>query len=82
MLQDTIAKMPEEDARRYMKLCVDSGLWLPEGNKSAGEAAEAEEGACGGVSESSEEAGPSSSASNVDSLASGVSDMGLPDDAK
>ncbi|GLV42549.1 Cdc37 [Carabus blaptoides fortunei] len=33
LLQDTIAKMPEEQARYHMKRCVDSGLWVPEANK-------------------------------------------------
>lgn len=34
MLQETIAKMKEEDARYHMKRCVDSGLWVPDANKS------------------------------------------------
>lgn len=33
LLQDTIAKMNEEDARYHMKRCVDSGLWVPDANK-------------------------------------------------
>jgi len=30
LLQETISKMPEEEARMHMKRCVDSGLWVPE----------------------------------------------------
>lgn len=30
MLQETIAKMPKEEAAYYMKRCVDAGLWVPE----------------------------------------------------
>ncbi|CAG4966135.1 unnamed protein product [Parnassius apollo] len=29
MLQETIAKMPEQEAVYYMKRCVDAGLWVP-----------------------------------------------------
>jgi len=31
LLQDTIAKMPEQEAVYHMKRCVDSGLWIPDG---------------------------------------------------
>lgn len=41
LLQETIAKMPEEEARYHMKRCVDSGLWVPEGGKKAEEGEEA-----------------------------------------
>lgn len=34
LLQETIANMEEEQARYHMKRCVDSGLWLPDANKS------------------------------------------------
>lgn len=30
LLQQTIAAMPEEEARYHMKRCVDSGLWVPD----------------------------------------------------
>ncbi|XP_067000608.1 hsp90 co-chaperone Cdc37 [Anabrus simplex] len=33
LLQETIAKMPEEEARYHMKRCVDSGLWVPDAKK-------------------------------------------------
>lgn len=33
LLQETISKMDEEDAKYHMKRCVDSGLWVPEANK-------------------------------------------------
>ncbi|CAG9859381.1 unnamed protein product [Phyllotreta striolata] len=38
LLQDTIAKMDEEQAKYHMKRCVDSGLWVPEGGKKKEEA--------------------------------------------
>lgn len=34
LLQETISKMPESEAVYHMKRCVDSGLWVPEANKS------------------------------------------------
>jgi cell division cycle protein 37 len=37
LLQETISKMPEEEARAHMKRCVDSGLWVPDA-KSVSEA--------------------------------------------
>ncbi|KAG5870037.1 hypothetical protein JTB14_026617 [Gonioctena quinquepunctata] len=43
LLQDTIAKMKEEDAKYHMKRCVDSGLWVPEGGKKKEEAGDNEE---------------------------------------
>lgn len=49
MLQEAIAKMPQEEAAYHMKRCIDSGLWLPDGGKkeaaetSETEVAEAEE---------------------------------------
>ncbi|CAH0556748.1 unnamed protein product [Brassicogethes aeneus] len=35
LLQETIAKMDEEQAKYHMKRCVDSGLWVPDGGKKA-----------------------------------------------
>lgn len=29
MLQEVLGKMPEEEARGYLKKCIDSGLWIP-----------------------------------------------------
>ncbi|KAJ7337947.1 hsp90 co-chaperone Cdc37 [Desmophyllum pertusum] len=29
MLQDVLGRMPEEEARDYLKKCIDSGLWIP-----------------------------------------------------
>ena len=29
MLQDVLGRMPEEEARGYLKKCIDSGLWVP-----------------------------------------------------
>lgn len=41
-LTETIRKMNPNDAEHYMKMCVDSGLWVPDANKHA-ESAAAEE---------------------------------------
>lgn len=30
LLQQTIAAMPEEEAKFHMKQCIDSGLWVPD----------------------------------------------------
>jgi cell division cycle protein 37 len=40
MLQQTIARMPEEDARYHMKRCIDSGLWVPQKNSDGDKEAE------------------------------------------
>lgn len=37
LLQETISKMNEEDAKYHMKRCVDSGLWVPDANKDKSE---------------------------------------------
>lgn len=29
MLQVVLGRMPEEEARDYLKKCIDSGLWIP-----------------------------------------------------
>lgn len=34
LLQETISKMPEEEAKYHMKRCVDSGLWIPDAKKN------------------------------------------------
>ncbi|CAG9765992.1 unnamed protein product [Ceutorhynchus assimilis] len=33
LLQETIAKMDEEQAKYHIKRCVDSGLWVPQGSE-------------------------------------------------
>ena len=33
MLKRVISELPEADATKYMKMCVDSGLWVPDANK-------------------------------------------------
>ncbi|KAJ8975830.1 hypothetical protein NQ317_001226 [Molorchus minor] len=43
LLQETIAKMDEEEAKYHMKRCVDSGLWVPDaGKKKQEESSDAE----------------------------------------
>ena len=36
-LQDTMAALPEDEARYHLKRCVDSGLWVPDSRKNLGE---------------------------------------------
>lgn len=38
LLQETIAAMPEEEARYHMKRCIDSGLWVPDAKAKESEA--------------------------------------------
>lgn len=33
MLQEAMSKLPEEEARYHLKRCIDSGMWVPDGNK-------------------------------------------------
>lgn len=33
MLQEAMTKLPEEEARYHLKRCIDSGMWVPDGNK-------------------------------------------------
>lgn len=33
LLQETISKLPEEEAKYHLKRCVDSGLWIPDASK-------------------------------------------------
>lgn len=33
LLQETISKMPEDQAKFHLKRCVDSGLWVPDASK-------------------------------------------------
>ncbi|XP_053694859.1 hsp90 co-chaperone Cdc37 [Sabethes cyaneus] len=33
MLQEVMSKLPEEEARYHLKRCIDSGMWVPDGNK-------------------------------------------------
>lgn len=42
-LQEAILQLPEDEARLHMKRCVDSGLWLPEGDKGTAAAEKEEE---------------------------------------
>ncbi|KAG8180702.1 hypothetical protein JTE90_005799 [Oedothorax gibbosus] len=42
LLQQTIAAMPEEEARHHINRCIDSGLWIPDAKKAEREAAEKE----------------------------------------
>lgn len=48
MLQEVLGRMPEEEARGYLKKCIDSGLWIPN-------AQDAQAQAKGGDSTSQEE---------------------------
>lgn len=33
MLQEAMSKLPEDEARYHLKRCIDSGMWVPDGNK-------------------------------------------------
>lgn len=33
LLQETLTKMSEDDAKYHMKRCIDSGLWVPDAKK-------------------------------------------------
>lgn len=43
LLQETIAAMPEEEARYHMKRCIDSGLWVPDAKAKEESAVKEEE---------------------------------------
>lgn len=34
LLQETLMNLSEEDAKYHMKRCIDSGLWVPDANKT------------------------------------------------
>lgn len=42
--------MPEEEAKMYLRQCIDSGLWIPDANKAQAEGREE-----AGVTEESED---------------------------
>lgn len=35
LLQETISKMPEDEAKYHLKRCVDSGLWIADASQAA-----------------------------------------------
>ncbi|KAI5706757.1 hypothetical protein M8J76_007848 [Diaphorina citri] len=43
MLQEAIASLSPEEATYHMKRCVDSGLWVPDAKKAAGESEDPQE---------------------------------------
>lgn len=53
MLQDVLGRMPEEEARGYLKKCIDSGLWVP--NAQDAQAQAEGQGETGSQEESDEE---------------------------
>lgn len=67
LLQETITKLPEEEAKYHLKRCVDSGLWVPDAAKADKEAAEAAEASASASSpSSSSEPKPNISTEDVD----------------
>lgn len=69
LLQETISKMPPDEASRHIKRCVDSGLWVPDAAKAEKEAAEKallESSTAGEASSSSEGVKPNISTEDVD----------------
>lgn len=67
LLQETISKMPEDEAKYHLKRCVDSGLWVPDASKADKDAAEPDEaGAAAVIASSSSEPKPNISTEDVD----------------
>lgn len=58
LLQETISKMPEDEARYHLKRCVDSGLWIADASQAA---EKTEDGAAVKTEPIYEEAGASAS---------------------
>lgn len=58
LLQETISKMPEDEARYHLKRCVDSGLWIADASQAA---ENTEDGAAVKTEPTYEEAGASAS---------------------
>ena len=58
MLQEALGRMPEEEARGYLKKCIDSGLWIPNAKdvQAQAEAEQAEAGSKGADEEHQYEA--------------------------
>ena len=52
MLQEVLSKMPEEEARGYLKKCIDSGLWIANAQDAQ---AQAKGGGGGGGDSTSQE---------------------------
>lgn len=42
LLQQTIAAMPEDEAKYHMRRCIDSGLWVPDAKSKENKANESE----------------------------------------
>jgi len=40
LLKETMAKLPDEEARYHLDRCIKSGLWVPDANKKAADSAE------------------------------------------
>lgn len=61
LLQETITKMPEEEAKYHLKRCVDSGLWVADASKVDGA-----EGGEAAAASSSSDPKPNISTEDVD----------------
>lgn len=66
MLQETISKMPEDEAKYHIKRCVDSGLWVPDANKAEKSADVAESSTSDVGASSSADVKPNVSTEDVD----------------
>merc|ERR1712168_765038 len=53
LLKETMAKLPDEEARYHLDRCIKSGLWVPDANKNA--AGETDDAQKGGEEEGEEE---------------------------
>ena len=65
LLQETISKMPEDEAKYHLKRCVDSGLWVPDASKVDKEEKEEKEGESADAEEAGAGAAAASSSSDV-----------------
>lgn len=63
LLQETISKMPEDEAKCHLKRCVDSGLWIADASSQAAE--KTEDGAAVKTEQIYEELGASTSTTKI-----------------
>uniref|UniRef100_A0A182N5Z2 Hsp90 co-chaperone Cdc37 n=1 Tax=Anopheles dirus TaxID=7168 RepID=A0A182N5Z2_9DIPT len=58
MLQEAMAKLPPEEARRHLQRCIDSGLWVPDAKSAAAATSGSGEGDEKDTTEEGEEEDP------------------------
>lgn len=65
LLQETISKMPEDEAKYHLKRCVDSGLWVPDASKVDKDEKEGNDGESADIEEAGVAAVAASTSSDV-----------------